>query len=169
MGINLQTLQGRDLFLTLENIIRGRMSSVMGDRYIKSDENKKTLYMEAIKLCGHSLSQVLPLEEIEMWHGYPDLQMNRLEEILYTPDDSDIGYFIEVDLKYPDNIKEKTKISHLLLKIKLFLEKKYNEYKKKRKLENYTKAKKLICDWTDKKNYLIHYRMLKFYGRHDSG
>ena len=34
------------------------------------------------------------------------------------------------------------------------------------KPENYTKSKKLICDWTDKKKYLIHYRMLKFYVRH---
>ena len=31
---------------------------------------------------------------------------------------------------------------------------------------NYISHKKLICDWTDKKNYLIHYRMLKFYVRH---
>ena len=35
------------------------------------------------------------------------------------------------------------------------------------KPENYTKSKKVICDWTDKKKYLIHYRMLKFYVRHD--
>ena len=34
------------------------------------------------------------------------------------------------------------------------------------KPENYTKSKKLICDWTDKKKYLIHYRMLRFYVRH---
>ena len=34
------------------------------------------------------------------------------------------------------------------------------------KPENYTKSKKLICDWTDKNKYLIHYRMLKFYVRH---
>ena len=34
------------------------------------------------------------------------------------------------------------------------------------KAENYTKSKMLICHWTDKKNYLIHYRMLKFYVRH---
>ena len=34
------------------------------------------------------------------------------------------------------------------------------------KPENYTKSKKLICDWTDKQKYLIHYRMLKFYVRH---
>ena len=34
------------------------------------------------------------------------------------------------------------------------------------KPDNYTPCKKLICDWTDKKNYLVHYRMLKFYVRH---
>ena len=36
---------------------------------------------------------------------------------------------------------------------------------KKIKPKNYTKAKKLICDWTDKKKYLAHYRMLKIYVR----
>ena len=34
------------------------------------------------------------------------------------------------------------------------------------KPENYTKSRKLICDWADKKKYLIHYRKLKFYVRH---
>ena len=34
------------------------------------------------------------------------------------------------------------------------------------KPENYAKSKKLICGWTDKKNYLVHYRMLKLYVRH---
>ena len=34
---------------------------------------------------------------------------NELEDILNTSDDSVIGYFIEIDLKYPDDIKEKTK------------------------------------------------------------
>ena len=32
--------------------------------------------------------------------------------------------------------------------------------------KTYVSHKTLICDWTDKKNYLIHYRMLKFYVRH---
>ena len=32
--------------------------------------------------------------------------------------------------------------------------------------DTYTQTKKLICDWFDKENYLIHYRMLKFYIRH---
>ena len=36
----------------------------------------------------------------------------------------------------------------------------------KKKPKNYTKAWKLICDWADKKNYLVHYRMLRFYVTH---
>ena len=34
---------------------------------------------------------------------------NILLSIINTPDDSEIGYFFECDLPYPDNIKEKTK------------------------------------------------------------
>ena len=30
----------------------------------------------------------------------------------------------------------------------------------------YTQTKKLICDWGDKKNYLIHYKMSKLFVRH---
>ena len=36
----------------------------------------------------------------------------------------------------------------------------------KMKPNNFTQNTKLICDWTDKKNYLILYRMLKLYARH---
>ena len=55
------------------------------------------------------MSQMLPYVEIKMWHGHPDLYMNKLEEVLNTPDDSGIGYSIEVDIKYSDIIQEKTK------------------------------------------------------------
>ena len=102
-GINLQTLQDKDMILLLENNIRGGISSVMGDRYIQSDENEKILYIDANNLYGHSMSEPLPYDEIKLDQNV------ELEDILNTPDDSDIGYFIEVDLKYSDNIKEKTK------------------------------------------------------------
>ena len=107
--INLQTLQDKDMILLLENNIRGGISSVMGDRYIKSNDNKKILYKDANNLYGHSMSQYLPYDEIKFDNTV------KLEDILNTPDDSDIGYFIEVDLKYSDNKKRKQKISHLLL------------------------------------------------------
>ena len=74
--IKLQTLQDKDLILLIENNIRGSISSDMGDRYVTSDENKKMLYMDATNLYGHSMSQMLPYDEIEMWHGHLDLYMN---------------------------------------------------------------------------------------------
>ena len=64
--------------------------------------------MDATNLYGHSTSQILPYDEIDMWYGHPDLYMDKLAEIIKTQDDNDVGYFIEVDLKYPDNIKGRT-------------------------------------------------------------
>ena len=165
-GINLQTLQDKDMILLLENNIRGGISSVMGDRYIKSDKNKKILYFDANNLYGHSMSQPLPYDEIELWHGHPDLLMNWLDEILNTPDDSDIGYFIEVDLTYPNIIKQKTKNFPFAPENKKINADNFNDYMKEIKPDTYIQSIKLICDWSDKKNYLIHYRMLKFYVRH---
>ena len=101
-GINLQTLQDKDMILLLENNTRGGISSVMGDRFIQSDENKKILYVDATNLYGHSMYKSLPYDEIKFDKNV------ELEDILNTPDDSDIGYFIEVDLKKPDDTKEKT-------------------------------------------------------------
>ena len=54
--IKLQTLQHRELNLLLENNIGGGVSSVMGDRYVKSDNNKEILYMDATNLYGFSMS-----------------------------------------------------------------------------------------------------------------
>ena len=162
----LQTLQDKDLILLIENNIRGGISSVMSDRYVKSDENNKILYADATNLFGYSMSQFLPYDEFEMWHGDPNKYWRWLDIILNTPDDSEIGYFLEVDLKYPDNIKQKTKYFPICPENKKIDPNKYNEYMNTIKPENYTKSKKLMCDWTDKKNYLIHYRMLKFYVRH---
>ena len=75
----------------------------MGDRSAESDENKKILYKDANNLYGRAMSEYLPYDEIKF-----DKDV-KIEDILNIPDDSDNGYFIEVDMTYPDNIKEKTK------------------------------------------------------------
>ena len=49
------------------------------------------------------MSQYLPYDENKFD------KIVKLEVFWKTPDDSDICYFIEVDLKYADNTKEKTK------------------------------------------------------------
>ena len=87
--------------------------------------------MDATNFYGQSMNQHLHYDEIEMWHGHPDLYMKDLEENSNTPDDSDIGYFIEVGLSYPDNVEEKTKNFPFCLDNKVTHKNKYNGYMKK--------------------------------------
>ena len=49
----------------MENNSRGGVSSVMGYQYVKSDENKKIIYLDANNLYGHSMSQPLPYDKIK--------------------------------------------------------------------------------------------------------
>ena len=156
-SIKLDTLQDKDMILLLENNIRGGISSVMGDRYVKSDDHKKILYIDANNLYGYAMSQSLPYEDLKFESNID------IESILSNPDDSEIGYFVEVDLKYPDEIKDKTKNFPFCLENKFSPTDKYTDHMNMNKPESYVKCKKLICDWTDKQKYLVHYRLLKFY------
>ena len=130
------------MILLLENNIRGGISSVKGDRYVQSDENKKILYVDANNLYGWAMSEYLPYDEINID------RIVKLEEILKTPDDGDIGYFIQIDLKYPDEIKRKTK------NFPFAPEKNnpdnFSDYMKEIKPDTYTQTKNLMCDWSDK-------------------
>ena len=83
----LQTLQEKDLILLIENNIRGGISSVMGDRYVKSDDNKKITYMAATKFYGHSMSQMLPYNETKFE------RVICLGEKINNPNDNEIAHF----------------------------------------------------------------------------
>ena len=63
-------------------------------------------------------------------------------------------------------IQKKNEKIFLAPENKFINEDKYNAYMEKMKPKNYTKAKKLLCDWTDKKKYLNPYRILNFYVGH---
>ena len=159
-GLNLQTLQDKVMILLLENNISGGVSNVMGDRYVKSDEIKKTLYKGANNLYGWAMNEYLPYDENKFDKNI------KLEDTLNTPDIKHIDFFLEVDLKYSDNIKEKTKNFPLAPENKKNSADDFSDYMKEIIPDTYTQNKKMICDWSDKKSSLIHYRMLKFYVRH---
>ena len=59
--IKLQNLQDKDLILLIENNFRGGISSVMGDRYVKSDENKK-IWMLLFYMVTQSLKCYLMMK-----------------------------------------------------------------------------------------------------------
>ena len=49
---NSQKLQDKNLILTSENNTRGGIGSIMGDRCVKSNDNKKILFIDANNLNG---------------------------------------------------------------------------------------------------------------------
>ena len=114
--IKLDFIKDKQLLLLLENNIRGGISSVMGPRYIESNENTKLLYIDENNLYGWAMSQYLPTGDFKKMNlccgeamQYDSALMNEIkEDILNTPDDNEFGYFIECDLEYPAEIKEKT-------------------------------------------------------------
>ena len=89
-----------------------------------------------------------------------------LKDINDSLDDWDIGYFVEGDLSYSDNIKDKRKNFPFCPESKNSPQDNFDENMIEIKPTKYTENKNLICDWTDKKNFLIHYRMLKIYVTH---
>ena len=107
-NIELDYIKCKELLLLLENKIRGGISSVMGDRHVQSDENKQILYIDANNLYGWAMSQYLPtgeFEKLQLPENYSQDQL--VEDLLEIPDDNEYGYFIECDLEYPAEIKEK--------------------------------------------------------------
>ena len=112
--IRLQTLQNKDMILLFQNIIRGGINSFLGDRNVKSDKNKKTLYIDATILYGWAMIQSLPNDEIKV-----DEKV-LTKDIFNTEDDSDIGYILEFCLQYPGK-RTKRKFAQIVLRIKLVL------------------------------------------------
>ena len=109
-NIKLDFIKDKELLLLLENIIRGGISSVMGDRHVQSDENKQIQYIDANKLYEWAMSQYLPTGEfkkLQLPENYSQDQL--VGDLLQIPDDNEYGYFIDCDLEYPVEIKEKNK------------------------------------------------------------
>ena len=76
----------------------------------------------------------------------------KLEGVLNTPDDSDIGYFVEIDLKYSDEFKEKTKKIPFAPEKSITPQDKFGKHVKDTKPDKYTSIRRLLCDWIDKRN-----------------
>ena len=164
-NIKLDYIKDKELLLLLENNIRGGISSVMGDRHVQSDENKQILYIDANNLYGWAMSQYLPTGEFEILPLNPcNYNLDQLvEDLLQIPDDNEYGFFIECDLEYPVEIKEKTKnfpFCPYQTKADPDL---LSGYMNNVNQPNYKPTRKLMCDVTNKSKYMIHYRMFKFY------
>ena len=113
------------------------------------------------------MSQYLPtrdFKKIKLCCEYDSVLMNEIkEDNLSTPDDNEYGYFIECNLEYPAEMKEKTEnFPFCPYQTKADTEL-FTTYMNSVKQPNCKPTEKLICDLTNKQKYMIHYRMFKFF------
>ena len=76
----------------------------MGEKYDPKKPLRTIVYLDACNLYGWSMSQYLPtggfrwveVSEIKDWKEF----------ILNQKDDQDVGYILEVDLEYPEELHD---------------------------------------------------------------
>ena len=109
--------------------------------YDKNIESSNLTYLDVNNLYGWLMSQKLPVngfEWVEELSKFDECFMKNYDE------DSNKGYFLEVDVEYPK------KLFTLHSDLPFLTER--NKIKK---------CNKLVCDIHDKKNYVVHIKTLK--------
>ena len=160
-GVTLDTLQDKQMLDDFVGAKRGGICGIMGDRYIDNSDAKTMAkhdrrsiwYIDANNLYGYAMMQKLPYKDFE----HCNLS---LEAILNTPDDSDHGYYIVCDIDYTNECKERTGQLALMPNKRKIND---NELGYRERDGRKARSEKLILDQNNKTEYMVHYRMLKFY------
>lgn len=136
------------MLLFVEKGIRGGISQCShryakaNNKYMVNYDSKKPsnflLYLDANNLYGWAMSQYLPLNHFS-W-------VDKNIDVLSIPDDSPLGYILEVDIEYPSEIHD----SHSDLPLTPLNE-----------TPPGCKEKRLLTTLHNKNRYIIHYRNLK--------
>ena len=80
--------------------------------------------------------------------------------MVWTPDDSDHGYYINCNIDYTNSCKDRTGQLALMPNMRKIND---NEVGYREREKSKTKTEKLFLDQDNKTEYMVHYRMLKFY------
>ena len=149
--VELELLTDIDMLLIVEKETRGGICHAIhsyakaNNKYLKNydrnNESSYLTYLDTNNLYGWAMSQKLPV------NGFKWVEkLSRFNEIFIKNynENSDIGYFLEVDIDYPKELFNLHKDLPFL-----------PERKKVNKVE------KLICSIEDKEKYVIHIRALK--------
>ena len=158
-GVTQDTLQDKQMLDDFVEAKRGSICGIMGDRIVNNGEtgmkshNRKIWYIDKNNLYGYAMMQKLP---------YKDSQFTTttLDAILNTPDDSDHGYYIVCDIDYTNECKERTEQLALMPNKKKIND---NELGYRERDGGKARSEKLVLHQNNKTEYMVHYRMLKFY------
>ena len=151
--VKLELLTDYDMILMIEKEIRGGICqstyrhAKANNRYMKNYnkniEASNIEYLDANNLYGSAMSQKLLVKDFE-WIKKEELSKFHESFIKNYNENGNIGYFLEVDIDYPEELFNLHKDLPFL-----------HESKKVNNVE------KLICSIEDKKKYVIHEKASK--------
>ena len=170
-GMELELISDIDMHLFIEKGMRGGISyiakrhSKANNKYIKCyeqyKENNFIMYLDSNNLCGWAKTQYLPYSQFK-WLNPKEIHEFRLNSI----ECNSIGYILEVNLEYPDELHkmhndypltpEKLEVSQNMLS---------------KSCSNITDeygikiggADKLVPNLGNKSKYVLHYKSLQLY------
>ena len=147
----LELLTNNDMLLMVEEGIRIGICHAIhryakaNNKYLKiyneKEESSYIQYLDASNLYGWAMAQKLPVSGFKC-----EKNMSKFtkEFIKNYDEDSDKGYILEVDVKYPKKLHD------------LHSDLPFSPERMK-----IDKCKKLVCNLNNKKNYFVHIRSLK--------
>ena len=149
-GVNLELISDVDMLLIIENGIRGGICQVVSknekanNKYMKNyDDNKESSYLQYLDANSSyvtAMCRKLPVDGFE-WLDPSETDENFIKNY---DEESNVGYFIEVDIEYPENLQKlQSDLPFLPEGMKV------------------DGCKKLICNFYDKKEYADHIVSLK--------
>ena len=173
-GVELQLLEDLDMYLMVESGIRGGVSMITkkyaqanNEQVADYDPNKTKnylIYLDANNLYGWAMSQKMPKNGFQ-WLSE---EQQRDLDVTQVPDDSDVGYMLEVDLEYPEELHDLHSDLPLAPAQGTIKAEELSDQSRHLMEELNIKGRpqaKLMSTLYDKKKYVIHYINLKLYLR----
>ena len=160
-GIKLEKINDIDMHFFIEKGMRGGISYI-SERHAKADDDNTIMCWDANNLYGWAMIQPLPVSDFKFL-TIKEINKFNLDSI---SENSEIGYILEVNLKYPKELHdlhsdcplcpEKIEVSSDMLS--RYCNNIANKYEIK-----VGGVKKLIPNLGDKVKYLVDYRNLQYY------
>jgi len=171
-GIELDLITDPEMYLMLENSIRGGISTIT-NRYAKAnnplvegyDLSKPTTYITYLdenNLYGFAMSQPLPVGDFKFLT--PD-KVAALD-ITSIAQDSPTGYILDCDIQYPPHLNDAHSDYSLTPEHLTISPEMLSPFAANLLGKGWKPTQKLIPNLFDKTNYVTHYCNLQFYLKH---
>ena len=152
-GIKLDLLTDPDMLMMVEAGTRGSVSMISNryseannkymNSYDQTKPSKYIQYLDANNLYGWAMSEKMPYKNFE----WVNIENTSVEEVLSrTQEDKDIGYILEVDLEYPNELHEL-----------------HNDYPLAPETMVLKRVNKLVPNLRNKTKYILHHKNLGLY------